>query len=163
MKLKYDSAGVSALDIGCLTCQDLYKHRRPTRTYVGHACTCCSVAATCMCTKLELLRFQMATCLALKLLHIQPLSGILLPVSGGCSRIGDGKALGACQARRRLKRPSCPLPAGLLSCFWGLPFPNITNGLLLYQDETARVVSRYHFWLSNRSALPLTSVPSCRN
>jgi hypothetical protein len=114
------------------------------RTYVGHACTCCSVAATCM-HKIRTLEGLMATCLAPKLLHSQPFFGVLQSVSGGRSRIGDGKALGACQARGRLKRPSCPLPAGLLFCFWGLHFPNITNGLLLYQDETARVVSRYLF------------------
>jgi hypothetical protein len=42
------------------------------------------------------------------------------------------------------------------------PFLTFTNDLLLYQDETARAVSRYYFWLSNRTALPLTSVSSCR-
>jgi hypothetical protein len=40
MKLKYDSAGVSALGMDHLTCQGLYKHRRPTKnvcwSYMHH-------------------------------------------------------------------------------------------------------------------------------
>jgi hypothetical protein len=51
------------------------------RTYVGHACTCCSVAATCM-HKIRTLEGLMATCLAPKLLHSQPFFGVLQSVSG---------------------------------------------------------------------------------
>jgi hypothetical protein len=157
MKLKYDSAGVSALDMGHLTCQDLYKHRRPTK----NVCWSCMHFLFCRSHlyvhKIRTLEVPDGNLPSAVVASHSTVLRILLLVSGGRSRIGDGKA------RRRLKRAPCPLPAGLLSCFWGLPFPNITNGLLLYQDETARVISRYHFWLSNRSELPLTFVPSCRN
>jgi hypothetical protein len=42
------------------------------------------------------------------------------------------------------------------------PFLTFNDDLLLYPDETARAVSRYYFRISNRTALPLTSVSSCR-
>jgi hypothetical protein len=99
-----------------------------------------------MCTKLELSRFQMATCLGLNLLHIQPFFVVLLSVLGGRSQSVTVR----CSEHVRHAEDSKGHPAPFLpDCSLvsaDYPFLTFANDLLLNQNETARAVSRYYFW-----------------
>jgi hypothetical protein len=104
----------------------------------------------------------MANCLALELLHIQPSSESYYRCQVGVLESVTVRRSEHVRHEEDIKRRRAPfLPdCSLISA--GYPFLTFTKDLLSYHDETARVVSRYYFGLSKRTASRLTSVSSCR-